>query len=271
MNKLLKHHLNDFTELTTNKVPKSFNDCQNQCHFSKASNPASVCIFKQRETSRPTVDESVPQAQKDFSNNFPYLFLEKKLNKNKFESAYDTKTTNSCSRRVSKPFKSRFQNPLSRRGENPRAGRPLYISNIQPIRDDNRRGTANKREHSNFAIENVSDNNTKQKQAHCRGGGRESWLWTDAHKNHKDKSTCNLQMYLEKVNEPEEIQQNTTPTTEDDPNIITVTDKNGNTGLKKIEQMEITNQNTNNEMKTRKSARIKTVNPIIRYGNSITH
>ena len=36
----------------------------------------------------------------------------------------------------------------------------------------------------------------------------------------------NVQMYLEMVNEQGEIQQNTTPTTEDDP---TVTDKIGNT------------------------------------------
>ena len=88
---LVKPHLNDITELTTNKVHKSFSNCQNRCHFSKASNPASVCIFKQRGTSRSTGDESAPQAQKDFSNKLPHLFLEKEINKNIFESAYDTK------------------------------------------------------------------------------------------------------------------------------------------------------------------------------------
>ena len=54
-------------------------------------------------------------------------------------------------------------------------------------------------------------------------------------------------------------------------NVITVTDKNGITDLIKIEQIENTNKNTNNEPTTRKSSRIKTVIPIIRYGNSLTH
>ena len=77
-------------------------------------------------------------------------------------------------------------------------------------------------------------------------------------------------MYLEKMNEAEQVQQNITPTTEDDPKTITVTDKNGNADLIKIEQIENTNQNTNN-LTTRKSTRIKTINPILRYCNPVTH
>ena len=50
----------------------------------------------------------------------------------------------------------------------------------------------------------------------------------------------NLQMYLEKLNESEETQNNATPTREEDPNVITVPDKNGNTDLLKIEQIENT-------------------------------
>ena len=42
----------------------------------------------------------------------------------------------------------------------------------------------------------------------------------------KSPVQINLQMYLEKLNESEETQHNTTPTTEEDPNVITVTDKN---------------------------------------------
>ena len=87
----------------------------------------------------------------------------------------------------------------------------------------------------------------------------------------KSPGQISLQMYLEKTNEPEEIQQNITPTTEDDPNIITVTDKNGSTDLMRIEQLENPDQNINNEKTTRNSTRIKTVNPIIRYGNPIKH
>ena len=48
-------------------------------------------------------------------------------------------------------------------------------------------------------------------------------------------------MYLEKLNEAEETQNNTTPTMEEDPSVITVTDKNGNTDLMKTEQIENTN------------------------------
>ena len=47
-------------------------------------------------------------------------------------------------------------------------------------------------------------------------------------------------MYLEKLNESEETQHNKTPTTEEDPNVITVTAKNGKTDLIKIEQIENT-------------------------------
>ena len=50
-------------------------------------------------------------------------------------------------------------------------------------------------------------------------------------------------MYLEKMNEPEDIQQTkeNKQTTEDHPNAITVTDKNGDTDLIKTEQIENTN------------------------------
>ena len=69
----------------------------------------------------------------DVSNNFPYEFSEKKQNKNKFASKYEsepktaaagtkltiTTDTNSILHRklVSKPLPNSFQNPLSRRGK----------------------------------------------------------------------------------------------------------------------------------------------------------
>ena len=86
----------------------------------------------------------------------------------------------------------------------------------------------------------------------------------------KSPGETNLQMHLEKLNESEEIQNKTTPTTEEDPNVITVTHKNGYTDLIKTEQIENTNENTNNEPSTPKSSRIKTVNSILRFGNPIT-
>ena len=80
-------------------------------------------------------------------------------------------------------------------------------------------------------------------------------------------------MYLEKLNETDDIQQDITPTAEDDPIAITVTDRYSNTDLIKIDQKENTNQNTNNEnaLTTQKLTKVKTANPIIPYGNPITH
>ena len=61
-------------------------------------------------------------------------------------------------------------------------------------------------------------------------------------------------------------------TAEENSDTITVVDRNGNTELIKIEQIENININTNykNEPTIRKSTRIKTTNPILRYANPIT-
>ena len=61
---------------------------------------------------------------------------------------------------------------------------------------------------------------------------------------------------------------NARQTTEDDPNVITVVDQNGNTDLIKSENIE-SNENQS-EQNLRKSARLRSTNPINRYGNPIT-
>ena len=74
--------------------------------------------------------------KEDMRNKFPYLFLEKKQNKDKSESAYESKTQTAVAgtkhttitdknkiihrKRIRKPLNTIFQNPFSRRGENPR-------------------------------------------------------------------------------------------------------------------------------------------------------
>ena len=74
--------------------------------------------------------------KEDVSIKFLYLFLEKKQNKDKFESAYEKKPQTEVAgtkhtiitdknkiiqrKRISKPLNPIIQNPLSRRGENPR-------------------------------------------------------------------------------------------------------------------------------------------------------
>ena len=64
------------------------------------------------------------------------------------------------------------------------------------------------------------------------------------------------------------LEINARPTTEDNPNVITVVDQNGNTDLIKTENIEQTdNQNQQN---IRKSTRLRSTNPINRYGNPIT-
>ena len=61
---------------------------------------------------------------------------------------------------------------------------------------------------------------------------------------------------------------NARPTTEDDPNVITVVDQKGNTDLVKSENIE-SNENQN-EQNIRKSTTLSFTNPKGRYGNSIT-
>ena len=78
-------------------------------------------------------------------------------------------------------------------------------------------------------------------------------------------------MHLE--NMTEEQLEKAGETAEENQDTITVVERNGNTESKKIEQTENININTNyeNQPAIRKSTRIKTTNPILRYGNPITH
>ena len=89
----------------------------------------------------------------DVSNNLPYKFPEKKQNKNKFESEYETNpqiavaetkhtiTTDTNKiihkKRISKPLPNSFQNPLSRRGENRRGTDGRFVqTSIQSDSED---------------------------------------------------------------------------------------------------------------------------------------
>ena len=75
------------------------------------------------------------KVKQDVSNKFPYLFLERKQSRDKFESMFENKPQMAVAgtnytiitdtnkiiqrKRTSKPLNPMFQNPLSRRGENP--------------------------------------------------------------------------------------------------------------------------------------------------------
>ena len=96
-----------------------------------------VYSFSNNEGHRDQLVMKAPRKlEEDVSKKFPYLVLEKKVNKNKIESDYETKPqlavagtkhtittdTNKIKhrKRVSKPQTHTIQNPFSRRGESPR-------------------------------------------------------------------------------------------------------------------------------------------------------
>ena len=159
-------------------------------------------------------------------------------------------------------MKSTFQNPHSRRKENQRGPDGRYTV-----------ATFNQSEITADAEQLIRESTpileeSMLKTAMQRPTEISPVFGRGKRKLNKDRGQINFQLYLEKLNASEDTQHNITPTTEEHPNITTVTDKNGNTAS--IEQIENTNRNTNNELTTRKSSRIKNVIPIIRYGNPMT-
>ena len=64
------------------------------------------------------------------------------------------------------------------------------------------------------------------------------------------------------------LEINARPTTKDNPNVITVVDQNGNTNSINAENIEQTDNQ--NEQSIRKSTKLRSTNPIKRYGNPIT-
>ena len=100
------------------------------------------------------VMEAPRKLKEDVSKKFPYLFFEKKQYKEKFESAYENKPQTAVAGtkhtiitdknkiihrpRISKPLNPIFQNPFSRRGENPRGknGRFLQQGQLEEDTED---------------------------------------------------------------------------------------------------------------------------------------
>ena len=111
-------------------------------HYNVSARPETLQVytFNGATNGNGAYDQLVMKAprelKEDVSNKFSYLFLEKKQNKGKFESAYENKPQTAVAgakhtvitnknkvfhrKRISKPLTPIFQNPLSRRGENPR-------------------------------------------------------------------------------------------------------------------------------------------------------
>ena len=197
--------------------------------------------------------------KEDVINKFPYFFLERKQNRDK--SMYENKPqiavagtkhtiitdTNKIlhKKRASKPLNQRFQNPLSRPGEIPRGKDGRFATTEQ---QEEKINTAEHSQRCSTPVleESVLNNtltprtpeldweNTIISPVYARGRKK---LIRDRKNTSTPGSTINSR-----------------PTTEDDPNVITVVDQNGNTDLIKSENIE-PNENQN-EQNIRKSTRL---------------
>ena len=151
-----------------------------------------------------------------------------------------------------------FHNPLSRREENPRGkdGRFLQQGHL----DEDTEELDVTAEHSERCSTPILEENILDKTLEMENTTISPVYGKGRRKLIKDrKQNTNLTPGLE---------INARPTTEDDPNVITVVDQNGNNNLIETENIEqIENQN---EQSIRKSTRLRSANPIIRHGNPIT-
>ena len=151
-----------------------------------------------------------------------------------------------------------FQNPLSRRGGNPRGkdGRFLQQGHLEEDTED-LDVTAEHSERCSTPIleENILDKTLETENTTISpvyGRGRRKLI-----RDRKPNTTPTPGLEI-----------NARPTTEDDPNVITVVDQNGINDSIKTENIEqIENQN---EQSIRKSTRLRSTKPINRYGNPIT-
>ena len=220
----------------------------------------------------------------DVSNNFPYKFLEKRQTKNKFESEYQTKPqtavagtkhtittdTNKVIHRklASKPLPNSFQNPLSRRGENRRGIDGRFIQMSLPSLETE--GTDEEETQSEGEKEStpVAETSTEQME--------EEFEFTPPTPIRRGEPQSpgagNLKLHVENMNE-QQLEQ-ALETINENPTTTTIIDNNGNENYIKTEINEITNtseRSSNNNQPIRRSSRLRANNPIVRFGNPLTH
>ena len=227
----------------------------------------------------------------DVSNKFPYQFLEMKQNKNKFESKYETKPqtavagtkhtittdTNKTIHRklISKPLPNTFQNSLSRRGENRRGpdGRfatQTETSETTTVEEEEKESDSGEDQTSSQAadvsMESVEANFefTSPKQP---GRGRKK-------PSPSTPGRSNLRLHVDVMTE-EQLEQ-AMQTINENPTTTTIVDNTGNQNKIKTETNIIENEipditENDNQIQIRRSSRKRSNNPIIRFGNPITH
>ena len=214
-------------------------------HYNVSSRPETLQVYSFTNgngTDDQLVMKTPRKLKEDLSNNFPYLFLYRKQNRDKFESMYETKPQMTVAgtkptiitdtnkiihrKRASKPINQIFQKPLSRRGENPR-GKEGRFTTIEQQEENINTAEHSERCSTPVLEENVLNNtltpmtpeldweNTNISPVYGRGRKK---LFRDRRNAPTPGTTINAR-----------------PTTEDDPNVITVVDQNGNTDLIKSE------------------------------------
>ena len=143
-------------------------------------------------------------------------------------------------KRISKPLNPMFQNPLSRLGENPRGKDGTFIQPEQ-FEDNDKTAEHSKRCSTSVLDESVQKNTLEKENTTISpvyGRGRRKLI--------RDRSTTTTPTPGPEIN--------ARPTTEDNPNVISVVDQNVNSDLIKTENTEQTDNQ--NEQNIRKSTRL---------------
>ena len=226
--------------------------------------------------------------------------MEKKQNKNKFESGYQsdpqtatagtkhtiTTDTNKTlhQKLVSKPLPNSFQNPLSRRGENRRGidGRFIQMSlpSLETEDIDEEETETEKEERESTPVRETSVEQMEESfdltPTTPIGRGRPKLVRNRDPKssganNCRQRTTCADKPHVDNMNE-QQLEQALETITEN-PVTTTIVDNTGNENQIKTEINEIPNtiELDNNNQQIRRSSRLRSNNPRIRFGNPLTH
>ena len=221
-----------------------------------------------------------------------------KQNKNKFESKYETKPqtavagtkhtittdTNKTIHRklISKPLPNTFQNPLSRRGENRRGpdGRlatQTETSETTTVEEEEKKKKKKKKKKESDSAEDQTSSQAADVSMESVEANFEFPSPKQLGRGRKKPSPStpgrsNLRLHVDVMTE-EQLEQ-AMQTINENPTTTTIVDNTGNqkinteTNIIENEIPDITEND--NQTQIRRSSRIRSNNPIIRFGNQIT-
>ena len=177
---------------------------------------------------------------------------------------------------MSKPLPNSFQNPLSRRGENRRGidGRFIQMSlpSLETEDMDEEETQSEEEERESTPVRETSSEQMEESfdLTPTTPIGRERPKLV-RNRDPKSPGANNLKLHVDNMNE-QHLEQAIETITEN-PTTTTIVDNTGNEYQIKMEINEIPNTNeldTNNQQ-IRRSSRLRSNNPIIRFGNPLTH